>query len=295
MRILWCEQRHSNTKSPDHLRYKMMNKLGDDITFLWNDRTVDIPKEYPKENYDAVLLYFSLADFNNKWQTLADYPVPKLMIISDPEREILQHVEFVKKFKIDMLLFLYPSWIPEYQKHLNCKMISFPWWIDDGKTNVEKNIDLSYAAEYTEYHPIRMRMTYDERIRKLNIVKQPLSLQSNVSAENYVDILNRTKLFVFDGSRDRYANLKYIEGGMAECCILATVPLGEEFVHLKQYENYVPITIDNYYDKILEYLDDYDAAKRIASNGRMTYLKYHTTEIRMNELLRNLETLINGR
>jgi spore maturation protein CgeB len=66
-------------------------------------------------------------------------------------------------------------------------------------------------------------------------------------------------------------------------------------LHLREYENFVPITINNYYDKILEYLDDYDAAKRIASNGRMTYLKYHTTEIRMSELLQNLETLINGR
>lgn len=294
MKILWCEQRHSNTIPPTQLRNKISEKLKEDVTFVWNDKVVDFPREYPKENYDAVLLYFSLDDFKNKWQTLADYPVPKLMIIADPRTEILQHVEFVKKFNINTLLFLSPPWIPAYQKYLDCKMIPFPMWIDDCKTNIGKNIDLSYTVEYTDYHPIRMRVSRDERLRKLNIVQQPLSYP-RVSDEKYMEILNRTKLFVFDGSLDRYVLLKHIEGMMTECCMLVTVPDGEEFVHLKQYENYVPITIDNYYEKILEYLDDYDAAKRIASNGRMTYLKYHTTEIRMSELLQNLETLINGR
>jgi hypothetical protein len=291
MRILWCEQRHSNNPSPDHLRYKMMNKLGDNITFVWDDKFVDFPKEYPKENYDAVLLYFGLAEFNDKWKTLADYPVPKLMIVSDPQHEMLKHVEFVKKFNIGMLLFLCPAWIPEYKHHLDCKMVPFPWWLDDNKTDVKKDIDLAYAVEPNDYYPIEHAMHTDPRIRNMNFRKQKLGYP-RLPQKEYVNVLNRSKLLVFDGSKDKIPTLKHIEGMVYKCCILA--PPTDPALHLVPYENFVPITIDNYYNKILEYLDDYDAAKRIASNGRTTYLKYHTTEVRACELIQNLEMLING-
>jgi glycosyltransferase involved in cell wall biosynthesis len=290
MRILWCESRGTNNPSPLQLINKLSAKLKDDFTLVWNDKPIDVYNM--QSNHDVIVFCYSKKDIEEYWLNLEKCSIPKVMICSDPQVEMPQHVEVAKQLNLSMLLLICPSWITEYKKHTNIKMCALPWWLDDNKQDVEKDIELTYATEHYDYYPIENAMHKDSRINNLKVTKATVGFP-RLGQKEYMNVLSRSKILVFDGSKFNIPVLKYIEGMAHECCILA--PQTDIALHLREYENFVPITINNYYDKILEYLDDYDAAKRIASNGRMTYLKYHTTEIRMSELLQNLETLINGR
>jgi len=73
---------------------------------------------------------------------------------------------------------------------------------------------------------------------------------------------------------------------------MAPMPEEGKEMHFKPYENFVPITTDNYFEQIIKYLADDNERKRIVNNARETFIKYHTSSIRVKQLYKKLEELI---
>jgi hypothetical protein len=296
MKIVWCDRTEGDTPSTPsfkQMRVKLREKLENDIMLVSNAERVNMKERFSSSDFDIIVIGPFASDLDC-WDGLGELKIPKVMFVSDPQSDIAYHVYYARKYKVNALLFLYPAWIPIYQKYLNCKMFEFPWWLNDCKQEVEKTIDVANQMANSPFHPVRWHVSEDKRLDK-NITRVSFGLNEfRLGWKEYVELLNKTKLLVFDGSFWNLPILKYVEGMVMQCCMLAPSPEREDVLHLKPYENYVPVTVDNYYDKILEYLDDYEAAKKIAYDGRKTFLKYHTTEIRMNELLQKLGEVING-
>jgi len=292
MRILWCDRDFPvNTPSFQQMRSELSNKMKNNITFKYATGKRDMLKVC--SGFDVIIIGPFVSDLD-AWENLGKISIPKIMIVSDPQSDIAHHVYYTKKYKINMLLFLYPAWIPVYQKYLECKMDVLPWWLNDPKENIEKQVDLAYAVANSPFHPVRWLVSNDKRIQEMNKVKVPFGIgDSRIEWNDYIHLLNRTKLLIFDGSFWNLPILKYVEGMATECCILAPSPEREDILHLKPYENYVPVTIDNYFEQIVKYLDNNEERECVAKNARETFLKYNTTKIRMDELLQKLELLVN--
>jgi hypothetical protein len=289
MRVLWCDREKSNAPSFMMMRRQLKSLV--ELTVVYSKYKYNMPHTFSEKNYDAIIVGPFAADLN-AWSGLEHYSIPKIMICSDPLSDVGHHVFYARKYKIDNLWFLYPSYIPFYQKYLsNVKYDSLPWWISDLKTNAVKKIDVTYTIGNSPFNPIRFLMTNDSRYS--NAVKFGIG-PDRLEWVDYYNILKQSKLLVFDGSIYNYPILKFIEGMMMECCMLAPTPESSEILKLKEYENFVPINTENYHEKIQEYLHNEEMRQKIAANARKTYLENHTTEIRARQIVEKLEKIING-
>lgn len=301
MRVLWCDRElaRANTPAFHQLRMEIRERItssGGEMNWLLSPHEYDMPKEWREENYDVIVFGPFVADLK-KWQNSGDYKkIPKVMICSDPQSDISFHVYYAKKYKIKNLWMMYPSWIEQYQKYLSdCKYDNLIWSLNDVHANSDKPIRLAFADANSPFYPLRFEMgneyqklldTYG-RIVKFGIPPERLEWKQ------YIEMLNRSKMLMFDSSFHSIGILKYVEGMTCECCMLAPQPACEDLLHLKPLENYVPVTLEDWRTKLDEMMKDPESVKRIAANGYATFKQYHTTQIRAKEVIEKLEKIVN--
>lgn len=287
MKVLWCDREEGNTPSFKMMRAELKRVMGNDVTFAYATRKFDMPNEYP--NHDACVIGPFSADLD-AWGNLDKYDIPKIMIISDPHTDLPAHHYWAKRHKIQHMWFLYPSWIPFYQRYMpDMKYDSLPWWLDDIKTDMVKDVDLAYGVALTPLYPIRRAMNNDARLVKMG--RKFGRGDVRLEYKDYSNLLNKAKILAFDSSFWNIPILKYVEGMCMECCVLAPTPEASRVLGIKEYENIVPITAESYYKRIRRYLHDDGERRRIASNGRKTFLEMHTTEIRARQIVEKMRCL----
>lgn len=169
-----------------------------------------------------------------------------------------------------------------------------------------KDVDVTMlGALGLPWYPLRFKifrqMPLIERQRRwktvVNISPPGRSLERKISklygkhyvGDKYVDIINRSKLFVFGTSVFKYPLLKFPEAMACRTCVAADTPLGAAELHLIRNWNYVEINENNWADKIDYYLKHPNEREEIAQRGYETFLKYHTTDIRAKQLVEFLE------
>jgi len=103
--------------------------------------------------------------------------------------------------------------------------------------------------------------------------------------EEYVKLINRTKMFFTCTSTYHYPILKFLEVFSCGTLFMVDTPIDADSMHFVPGWNYVEINAGNFIEKVTYYLAHEDEAQKIAANGRETVLKYHTHDIRAQEVV----------
>lgn len=172
---------------------------------------------------------------------------------------------------------------------------------------------LNIGVKNTQNYPFRYRvqqlMMEQENIKYegLNVMHKELENEGwydskPIRGENYVSLINQSRMFTTDCSTYRFAVQKMFEVMACNTLLLCNTPLSAEKLGFKSKVNYVdwehdPIQASDVDDKkVMElinyYLENPDESSKIARRGYdLVHLK-HTHEVRMKEFFATLEKYI---
>jgi len=68
-------------------------------------------------------------------------------------------------------------------------------------------------------------------------------------------------------------------------------PLCADILHFRDGENFVEIGLDDWFEKLLYYLENEGERAKIARNGYNTVMKYHTADMRAKWFVEWLEKI----
>lgn len=201
-----------------------------------------------------------------------------------------------------------------YQKHLKMPIHHSPACIDPATfrdLHLQRYIDASFlGCAVPSFYPIRYSIAVNLQpfaaATHLNVVvggppehTEPykkhiptLYKQGAIVGERYVEVLNRSKCFLFDSSVFGYTVYKFFEAQACGALCLSDPPLDMDAVHLIPEENFIPITINNWSTRLLEVLRDEGLRERVAKAGYESTMRYNTAAVRARSLLDTLEGLL---
>ena len=155
-----------------------------------------------------------------------------------------QKIEFNRYFqgKIFLLDKLSSDELKKFAKKNNFKLLKLPWMIkpEDYKEIdlTAKDIDVTFISTInygSEFHEKRVEILNNllllQKERpdlKFYISAPPFYPKNIVYGDDYKKILNRTKIFIAEGSNRLCMTQKYMEAGLAECLIIGDRPLYPE-------------------------------------------------------------------
>jgi len=152
---------------------------------------------------------------------MGDAQVVKQQLEKEPNR-----LELWKK-SIGVVVHMPPSWVgfKDFFKMLpNLKVIQIPWPIDTKKYKDyrrKRDIDVSMICSIGDtwkYHDLRR--AFRDTIMGMNIKKVVGQHYGN----EYIDYLNRSKIFVVESSARGALTQKYVEGIACGCLLIGTLP-----------------------------------------------------------------------
>jgi len=274
-----------------------MNSLEREISKLINCTFVSptiISEVSNIKNYDLIVIgpFASDLEFYRKLKVVNK---PKIMVCSDPQSDIAFHIYFAKKYNVKNMFMIYPSWIPEYQRRYAANYIPFPWWSDDYYKEVSKDINVMYTTANSPFYPMRYEMGLNElEMQTFYPIMKYGMADDRLPFDRYIEYLNRSRIFAFDGSFWDLCVLKYIEGMCCKTVMVAPTSLDTPELHLLNGGNYVQVSENNVFGVIKQLLKDEKRMETIANNARETFLKYHTTNIRAKQFVEQVKKIVNG-
>ena len=254
------------------------------------------PKDQVRLYYDVPLLVeefksnivvigpFS-SDYKS-WTNLDKVKIPKAIFCSDPQNDIPEHVDFIKEQQIDLVLLVYRNWIERYKDKLTCKVEHIPWCLKDRyNPNLEKTINLIYAPAECGIYPLR-HVFHKHRRQISEFNGKPVGGSDyRLPHGEYMETLNKSRIYAFDNSFWDFSLIKWIETAMMKCLIMSD---GDQ-LNFVDHTSYVKISKENWLHKIKHYIKDRHETDRIAKEGRKTFLEHHTSDVRAKELLNILK------
>lgn len=198
-----------------------------------------------------------------------------------------------------------------YTENIKQPVLHFPWFTDPRiyKPSDEKDQDVVFLGAYRKkIYPLRNSIVKElprlcnEKKWKYIVRGRPpgRSVNRNISellkqgfivGKKYAETIARSKVFIFGNSIFRYPLSKYFEIMGSGTLVMANKPQNVKELHLVSGENYVEITEDNWKEKLEYYLEDDVERERIARNGYESAIKYHTSEVRAQQLIKFLGKL----
>jgi len=192
-----------------------------------------------------------------------------------------------------------------YVKNLTTKIHHFPWFTDPSiyKPSSEKEYDVVFlGSSEKKVYPLRNAIVRDlprlckEKGWRYMLKGRPpgettqrniseLLNQGYVVGERYAETIARSKVFIFGSSIFRYPLSKYFEVMGSGALVMADEPQTAQQLHLKDRENYVRVSKENWKNTLEYYLENDEERERIASKGYDTVMKYHSVAVRAKELV----------
>lgn len=258
------------------------------------------------------------ADRDNGWKTppfrnyrvgafISDLHGKHNMGIGTPEG----FLSLINKAKFDAVFVKYaelhgfPRINPKrFLEELECPFYFLPWSIDVAKHHLEeKNIDaVASGSRHASIYPLRHSMwnnvvplckgykvvraatpgggTYGRVVSKLKA--------THYVGERYTELLNHAKTLLFDSSIYRYPVQKYFEGAASECLLLCDEPSNAKELGFIDNETYVKVGLNDWRQKLLYCLENYDGVKYIAEAAAKNMVERHSHEVRAKEFLEAL-------
>lgn len=188
---------------------------------------------------------------------------------------------------------------------LKCPAHFLPWSMDVSKHHwEEKNIDVvTSGSRHPSIYPLRYNMwnniiplckgykvvrastpgggTYGRIVSKLKA--------THYVGERYLDLLNHTRILLFDSSIYRYPVQKYFEGSASGCLLLCDEPSTAEELGFVDNKTYVKVGLGDWRQKLLYCLQNYEGMKYIAEAAMKNMREKHSHEKRAQEFLETLK------
>ena len=155
-----------------------------------------------------------------------------------------QRIEFNKYFQGKKILLdkLSSNELKKYAEKNNFTLVKLPWMINPEEHKeidlTSKDIDVTFISTInhgSEFHEKRVEILNNLLILqkerpdlKFYISAPPFYPKNIVYGDDYKKILNRTKIFIAEGSNRLCMTQKYLEAGLAECLIIGDRPLYPE-------------------------------------------------------------------
>jgi len=116
-----------------------------------------------------------------------------------------------------------------------------------------------------------------------------LEAKGHPVGENYVRLMQTSRVGLFGNSRFRYPLQKNFEMRAAGCMVMSDAPVGAEDLGFKSGVDYVKVSIRTWRDSLRYYMENLNEVRIIAAAGRKLFLERHTHKVRAKELLEVLK------
>ena len=233
---------------------------------------------------------------------IADVRVLKCLIFGDYwEATSLyydQFINFIQKSGVDYILSYFPQPIDIWANTpIADRFIYLPPCYDPTIFNdwqMEKIYDVGFLAAgtstFSDFYPERFAI--HQKLLKHKWIKylwaphpgwKKHTKHSPLVGPGFSRAINSCRLFLTTGGIHRNAHAKYVEILASRTVLMADEPVGAERIGLEDGFNYVKVSLDDVMDKIDYYLAAPDLCNKIAENGYITALRYHTCYTRAVE------------
>jgi hypothetical protein len=191
-------------------------------------------------------------------------------------------VEILERMKVDYLLNNLESnmneFTEDFSKIKDVPVLYVPWAIDEKHypdKGLERDIDVSFVCSFND------GVSYHESRNKIfsilfNLSKSDLNIKlGQFFGDKYIDILNRSKIFVVEPSMRGAMVQKYMEGAACGAMLMGESPKNSGGV----FENDVTIVPFDVYN-VFKYIKDEDKRKEIAKECQRRVLEtYHISKV----------------
>jgi len=168
---------------------------------------------------------------------------------------------------------------------------------------VSKDYDVTLLGAMDEsFYPLRTKMHREfSKQSHLSYFSQAhpgyqfFSQGSALTGEAYAKVISRSRIFASCTSKYKIPFIKLYEILACQTMLMCDRPTGAEYLGLKEGENYVEVSMDNFLETTKRYLNDHDEIDRIAKNGRDLFLARHTVDIRADEFSSTVSDILNGK
>lgn len=188
---------------------------------------------------------------------------------------------------------------------------SVPEWIFDGDPAAPREWDVVWAGAVGVFYPLRwLVIPYLQRhAAELGIVFREEShrfvgadrLAAGWSSERfdahqreYAGWLRSARAIVTDGSVFNYPLAKHFEAMACGTLVLSPLPRDAERLGLRDGENWVHVTAENWLERLLFYLANPEERVRIATNAKRLADQHYTCAAQARSFLRKLALLHGG-
>jgi len=230
--------------------------------------------------------------------------VPKTIFMCDrPRGDYSLLMNFLKLNSINLVLHLSPLWEKDLPVDMEKRL--HPWSVD---TEVFKDYgqppvhDVVSSGILSWHYPMRyeikkmienskdLRWSYLKYPALAPIIGRKMDMERHFL--EYAKFLSSSKIFLFFPGIPRRTIAKYVEGLASSSLMMAPMPSGGEVFHLEPDKNFVEITVKNYKEKILYYLENEGERMRIAKRGMETSKKYLDVRSSVRRFIRIMEEVI---
>lgn len=299
LRILWLGQQECILPWLNDLRHGIA-KYCDVVSYGLGPEFIpnyDVPEIVEKESPDVIMLG------NNQYafKGLNMVKTPKALKCTDPWANINRHVEFVRKYNVNLILMNYNCATPEYKKHLpNTPIKPLPHTVNPEifhPLETERDLDVSCVGEgCPDTYPLR-NIIYNN-ITKMGI-KAFVTGAHTLTFADYVKTIQRSKIFAFGNVNRRVGESERLIFPMAKiyeimgCGTLCVMdcPTEWEELYLNPAWNFVSVVNINFKDEIMYYLKHNRERNKVARAGYRMVMKYHTVEVRSRQLYEMLQEI----
>lgn len=227
--------------------------------------------------------------------------LPKVVHYWDLHFYIPERVEFVRKNKIDLVVFKYKNALLKHFKQL---MVTKSAWVPIGAASLfrdyrlPKSIDILLTGWVSpQYYPFRLQALKTlQGFPGFYYLKHPgyghFKPGEVVMSVEYAQLLNRAKLVITDGGKFDYPIAKYFE--VPACKSALVTPCFDDLLELgyRPYKHFIPASLENLEEVVFKSLSDEELVKEVSRNGHHLVHRCYNMEHMAKQFVNTLCALL---
>ena len=234
------------------------------------------------------------------FNSIKDIRIPKAVFLVDYVLDVGKANkvdEFLVKHEFD-IAFLRSTYILELfrkrqrQKRIPAKThpILLPFGVDVTKyfdQNLPRHIDVAAIFSMVSWaYPRRAALVEAVKgMKGVNVLTGGFNAHSRICHENYIEAINKSKIFINSNGTHKSVLMKYLEAMACGALLVTDEPTDSKLLGFVDGENIVFYkTISEAVEKIRHYLDYPNELKRIATKGYNLVRKHHGNDKRVKSV-----------
>ncbi|MDL4839759.1 glycosyltransferase [Aquibacillus rhizosphaerae] len=235
---------------------------------------------------------------------LSNINIPTGIFVNDVHRFTSLRRNYIKKNNISYVFTIIRDKFIEKYPEFTHKMEWFPHFVNTELCRdygLEKEINLLMMGAVNEYYPLRQKIVnYYSNNKDFVYHSHPgyqnfseKDEQHAFIGENYAKEINRAKMLFTCPSTLKYPVIKYFE--TLACKTLLLAPSFTELEDLGFIPDYhfVPIDENNFQQKAAYFLENEKERQKIVEQGYHFIRQRHSVKIRVQQLIKKIEIIIN--